>query len=62
VSLLDEGGHTRDDLMLPKGTEEADKLAITIKETFASGAECSVSVLKAMGEEMINAAKAAAGT
>lgn len=32
-----ENGDTREDLALPKGTEEADKLAASVKEQFAAG-------------------------
>lgn len=52
-----ENGDTREDLTLPKGTDEAEKLAANIKEQFAAGQELVVSVLKAMGEEMINSIK-----
>jgi translation initiation factor 5A len=45
-----ENGDTREDLMLPKGTEEADKLAESIREMFSGGQELVVGVLKAMGE------------
>jgi translation initiation factor 5A len=57
VTLMAENGDTREDLTLPKGTEEADKLAESIREQHAAGVELNVSVLKAMGEEMINAIK-----
>lgn len=57
VTLMMENGDTREDLTLPKGTDEADKLAESIKEQFAAGQELVVSVLKAMGEEMINSVK-----
>jgi translation initiation factor 5A len=57
VSLMAENGDTREDLSLPKGTDEAEKLAAQIKEQFAGGQELVVSVLKAMGEEMINSIK-----
>lgn len=46
VSLMAENGDTREDLTLPKGTEEAEKLAAQIKEQFAAGQELVVSVLK----------------
>jgi translation initiation factor 5A len=52
-----ENGDTREDLSLPKGTEDAEKLAEQIKAQFAEGQELVVSVLKAMGEEMINSVK-----
>jgi translation initiation factor 5A len=57
VTLMAENGDTREDLTLLKGTEEADKLAESIREQHAAGVELNVSVLKAMGEEMINAIK-----
>jgi len=57
VSLMAENGDTREDLTLPKGTDEAEKLAAQIKEQFGAGQELIVSVLKAMGEEMINSIK-----
>eukprot|EP00879_Flechtneria_rotunda_P000397 GHRR01000490.1.p1 GENE.GHRR01000490.1~~GHRR01000490.1.p1 ORF type:complete len:165 (+),score=39.74 GHRR01000490.1:87-581(+) len=57
VTLMADNGDTREDLTLPKGTEDADKLAEQIKEQFANGQELVVSVLKAMGEEMINSLK-----
>lgn len=57
VSLMDDSGNTRDDLKLPTGTDEADKLAQTLRTQFAEGKELAVTVLKAMGEEMINSVK-----
>lgn len=45
VSLMDENGDTKDDLTLPKGTDEADKLAQQIKADFEAGKELIVSVL-----------------
>jgi translation elongation factor IF5A len=57
VSLMEENGSTRDDLKLPAGTDESEKLASTIKAESAEGKELVVSVLKAMGEEMINSVK-----
>lgn len=57
VSLMEENGSTRDDLKLPTGTDEADKLAVTLKDEFAEGKEIVVTVLKAMGQEMINSMK-----
>jgi hypothetical protein len=46
VSLMTEGGDTKDDLQLPSGTDEADKLAIQIKADFDAGKELMVSVMK----------------
>ncbi len=45
VSLMDESGNTKDDLSLPKGTDEAEKLAVQIKADFEAGKELIVSVL-----------------
>lgn len=44
---MDESGNTKDDLSLPKGTDDADKLAIQIRDEFAAGKELVVTVLKA---------------
>lgn len=52
-----DNGDTREDLTLPKGTEDAEKLAEQLKTMHADGQELVVSVLKAMGEEMINSVK-----
>ena len=46
VSLMLENGEVRDDLTLPSGTDEYDKLAKQIKEDFAEGKEMIVTVLK----------------
>lgn len=46
VSLMDENGNTKDDLSLPKGTDDAEKLAQQIKEDFDAGKELVVTVLK----------------
>jgi len=60
VTLMLENGDTREDLTLPRGTDESEKLAESIKSEFADGKEIVVGVLKAMGEEMINTMKATA--
>lgn len=57
VSLMDEGGNTVDHLQLPKGTDELEKLADQIRSEFDAGKELVVTVLRAMGEEMICAVK-----
>ncbi|KAK9817055.1 hypothetical protein WJX72_008921 [[Myrmecia] bisecta] len=57
VSLMDESGNQREDLQLPKGTDDSDKLAAQIKKDFEDGKELLVTVLKAMNEEMINSVK-----
>lgn len=57
VSLMTENGDTRDDLNLPSGTEEADKLAVQLKADFADGKDIVVSVTKSMDIEMIQSMK-----
>jgi hypothetical protein len=44
---MEENGTMREDLALPKGTDEAEKLAELIKNEFADGKEIVLSVLKA---------------
>ena len=44
-SLMTESGETKDDLTLPSGTDDLDKLAIQIKEDFNAGKEMIVAVL-----------------
>lgn len=46
MTLMDEAGNTREDLSLPKGTEELDKVADQIKEFHDDGREMVVTVLK----------------
>jgi Eukaryotic elongation factor 5A hypusine, DNA-binding OB fold len=46
VSLMDADGNTKDDLKLPGGTDEAEKLAVTIQAEFDAGKELTVVVLK----------------
>jgi hypothetical protein len=47
---MSENGETRDDLMLPGGTDEYDKLAKQLKEDFSEGKEIVVTVLKVLIE------------
>lgn len=46
LSLMDESGNTKDDLGLPKGTDDAEKLASQIQGDFHEGKELVVTVLK----------------
>eukprot|EP00955_Chlamydomonas_euryale_P088601 364397-Chlamydomonas_euryale.AAC.8 len=46
VSLMLENGDTRDDLSLPTGTDDADKLAAELKVDFDEGKEILVTVTK----------------
>lgn len=61
LSLMDDSGNTKDDLALPKGTEDSEKLAEQIQKDFDDGKELVVSVLKSMGEEMVCAVKTVGG-
>ena len=57
LSLMLENGDLREDLKLPTGTEDADKLAVLIKEGMANNQELVLSVLRAMGDEQVNSMK-----
>ena len=46
---MDEAGNTKDDLPLPKGTDEAEKLAVQIQDDFDAGKELVLTVLKVCG-------------
>lgn len=51
---MDDKGNTREDLKLPTGTEEAEKLALQLKNDFADGKELVVGVLKVRrGHEVV---------
>ena len=43
---MDDNGNQREDLTLPTGTEDAEKLAKTLKAEFEAGKELIVTVLK----------------
>merc|ERR1711934_726982 len=53
VSLMEESGDTKDDLQLPSGTDDSNKLAEDLKAAFDDGKDVIVTVLSAMNEEMI---------
>jgi translation initiation factor 5A len=57
MSLMTESGDTREDLKLPGGHDDADKLADQIREGFDAGKELSVTILQSMGIEQANAVK-----
>ena len=58
VSLLTDAGETKDDLNLPTDTEgNEDEVAKQIRELFDEGKNVLVSVLAAVGQEKIVAAK-----
>ena len=43
---MDEAGNTKDDLKLPSGTDEAEKLARDLADEFEDGKELVVTVIK----------------
>lgn len=53
VSLMEESGDTKDDLSLPGGTDDLDKLAEDLKTAFDDGKDLCITVLGAMNQEMI---------
>jgi len=57
LSLLTGAGETKDDLNLPDGTDESKALAKEIKESFADGKGLIVTVMSAVGKEMVVAVK-----
>lgn len=57
VTLMDDAGNTREDLSLPKGTDELEKVSEQINDAFGDGKELTVQVLKAMNEECIMTCK-----
>lgn len=57
VTLMTDGGDTRDDLTLPKGTDDDEKLSDQLNKDFGEGKELVVTVLKAMNEEKIVSVK-----
>lgn len=46
VTLMTDGGDTRDDLTLPKGTDDDEKLSFQLKNDFGESKEIVVTVLK----------------
>lgn len=56
---MDESGNTKDDLSLPSGTDDANKLGDQIKADFENGKELVVTVLKVSYSGLINEAIAA---
>ena len=54
LSLMDEGGETREDLKMPERLEELVK---SIRERFDAGDSLILAVVKAMGEEHVMACK-----
>ena len=46
---MDDSGNTKDDLKLPTGTDDADKLARELKAEFGDGKELTVTVVSVRG-------------
>jgi translation initiation factor 5A len=57
LSLLTAAGDTKDDLNLPDGTDDSKAIAKEIQEKFAAGKTLIVTVMSAVGQEMICAVK-----
>merc|ERR1712098_347583 len=54
VSLLTDGGETKDDLNLPKGSDDNEKLAKEIRDGFEAGKSLIISTICAMNDEQIS--------
>ena len=57
MSLMDDKGDTREDLKLPSGHDDAEKLADEIRAAFDDGKELVITILQAMGIEQASAVK-----
>jgi len=57
VSLMDDDGETKEDLKLPSGTDDLNKLQEELKKAFDDGKDMIIVVLSSMNEEMIVAAR-----
>merc|ERR1712100_155256 len=53
LSLLTAEGEPKDDLNLPTGTEDLDKIADQIKAMFADGKGIRVTTMTAIGQECV---------
>jgi len=52
---MDDSGNTKDDLKLPTGTDDADKLARELKAEFSDGKELTVTVVSVRGPRSASA-------
>ena len=59
LSLMADDGSTKDDLKLPSGSDDSNKLAEEIQKEFDAEKDLVLNVLSAMGEEMVSAMKIA---
>ena len=57
LSLMADDGTTKDDLKLPQGSDDSNKLAEEIEKEFKAEKDLVLTVLSAMGEEMVSAFK-----
>merc|ERR1711998_801333 len=53
LSLLTASGEPKDDLNLPSGTEDSDKIAKQIQDMFAEGKGIRVVTMTAIGQEVV---------
>jgi len=60
-TLMLENGTTREDLKLPSGTDDYDKLAEQLVEEVKAEKDVLVTVLKSMGTEVIHSYKVSGG-
>ena len=56
-TLMDDDGETKEDLKLPSGTDDLNKLQEELKKAFDDGKDMIIVVLSSMNEEMIVAAR-----
>ena len=61
LSLMADDGSTKDDLKLPAGSDDSNKLVEDIEKEFKAEKDLVLTVLSAMGEEMVSAFKIATG-
>jgi len=57
MSLMDDKGDTREDLKLPSGHDDVEKLSDEIRAGFDDGKELVITILQAMGIEQAHALK-----
>ena len=53
LSLLTSEGEPKDDLNLPSGTDDLDKIALQIKDMFAEGKGVRITTMTAIGQEAV---------
>jgi len=53
LSLLTADGEAKDDLNLPTGTDDSEKIAQQIKDMFAEGKGIRITTMTAIGQESV---------